>query len=206
MKLKVCGITSLEQLQQLQDLNVDFAGLIFYERSKRVVGDKLENQKWEIKNLKIKKVGVFVNAEIAEIKKTIDEYGLNFVQLHGEETPEACEKIQGFTSVIKAIQIGSGANLDEQLASYENSCDYFLFDTASKQYGGTGLQFDWQKLEEANFSKPFFLSGGIGLEDIEKIKTFQHPKLFAIDVNSRFETRPGVKDLGQVASFVKLLK
>ena len=103
----------------------------------------------------------------------------------------------------KAIQTEPGTDLDEESEKYKTVCDYFLFDTASKQYGGSGIQFDWKNLEKANISKPFFLSGGIGLEDVEKVKAFHNPMLFAIDVNSRFETSPGVKDLQQVASFLK---
>jgi phosphoribosylanthranilate isomerase len=203
MRLKVCGMTSLEQLQQLQDIDVDFAGLIFYEGSKRFAADKLKDQQSEIRRLKIKKVGVFVNADIKRIKKAVEDYGLSCVQLHGDESPEICGEVQNFVSVIKAIQIGAGTDLDEQLEKYKTICDCFLFDNASKQYGGSGIQFHWSKLEKANISKPFFLSGGIGLEDVEKVKAFDHPMLFAIDINSRFETSPGVKDLQQVASFLK---
>src|SRR5215213_4805076 len=143
MKLKVCGMTSLEQLQQLQNLGVDFAGLIFYEASKRFAGEKLENQKATIRKLEIKKVGVFVNENIETIKNAIEEYGLSYVQLHGDESPEFCQQVQKFIPVIKAIQVGAATNLDEPLEKYGNFCDYFLFDTASNQYGGSGLQFDW---------------------------------------------------------------
>ena len=196
-------MTSLEQLQQLQDLYVDFAGLIFYEASKRFIENKLKDQQTAIRNLEIKKVGVFVNAEIDTIKKAVEDYGLSYVQLHGDESPAFCEQTQNFVPVIKAIQVGLETNLDEQSGRFKNVCDYFLFDTASKHYGGSGMQFDWNKLENVNVSKPFFLSGGIGLEDAGKVKAFHHPMLYAIDVNSRFETSPGVKDLQQVANFLK---
>ena len=196
-------MTSFEQLQQLQDMGVDFAGLIFYEASKRFMGNSLKEQQQEVRNLEIKKVGVFVNAGLETIKRAVEDYGLSYVQLHGDESPEFCEQIQNFVSAIKAIQVGPGTDLDEHLEKYKNVCDYFLFDTASKHYGGSGVQFDWGKLEHVNIAKPFFLSGGIGLEDVENVKAFSHPMLYAIDVNSRFEVNPGVKDLQQVASFLK---
>ena len=205
MKLKVCGITSFEQLQNLDQLGVDFAGLIFYKNSKRFVGDKLNSRKSEIRNLKIKKVGVFVNAEIDTIKNEVKEYGLSYVQLHGDESEEFCREVKNFVPVIKAIRIGEESDLEKDLKVFEDACDYLLFDTDSKQYGGSGKQFNWDSLKQSNINKPFFLSGGIGLEDIDKVKTFRHPMLFAIDVNSRFESEPGIKDLGKVEQFMNAL-
>jgi phosphoribosylanthranilate isomerase len=185
MKLKVCGMKKLEQLQTLESLGVDFAGLIFYEKSKRFIGEELKDKAGEIGNLKIEKVGVFVNADIETIKAKTKDYGLNHIQLHGDENPGFCK---------------------DRLDQYADACDYFLFDTESKQYGGTGKQFDWDILNSVNIQKPFFLSGGIGLEDIGKVKSFAHPMLFAIDINSKFETSFGVKDLKQVEIFLKSLK
>ena len=105
--------------------------------------------------------------------------------------------------MIKAIRISEATDLEVQLDKFENVCDYFLFDTDSKQYGGSGKKFNWEVLQSVKINKPFFLSGGIGLQDIERVKAFQHPMLFAIDVNSKFETSPGIKDLKQVESFLK---
>lgn len=206
MKLKVCGMTELEQIQTLETCGVDFAGLIFYEGSKRFVGSKSKNQKSEIRNLKIDRVGVFVNATIPEIEQAVKDYGLSYVQLHGDESPEFCKKIKEFAFAIKAIRINIKTNLANELEKFEETCDYFLFDTDSKQYGGTGKKFDWGVLQSAEIDKPFFLSGGIGLEDLAEVKAFQHPMLFAIDVNSRFEISPGVKDLQQVKTFLEQLK
>jgi phosphoribosylanthranilate isomerase len=206
MKLKVCGITELNQLQILEKLGVDFAGLIFYEGSKRYVGNKLSDQKSEIRNLKIKKVGVFVNATIKDIEETVNNYGLSFVQLHGDESPEFCKKVKELVPVIKAIRINDETNLKKELEKFEDTCNYFLFDTDSKQYGGSGKKFNWEILLSTKINKPFFLSGGIGLQDIEEVKAFHHPMLFAIDVNSKFEISPGVKDLDQVKAFSKELK
>ena len=206
MKLKVCGMTDFEQLQKLEESGVDFAGLIFYEGSKRFVGNKLKNQKSEIRNLKIKKVGVFVNAAIEDIKDAAKEFGLSYVQLHGDETSEFCKEVKEFISVIKAVRINDKTNLENELNNYHNACDYFLFDTDSKLYGGTGKKFNWNILKVAPINEPFFLSGGIGLQDVEEIIAFQHPMLYAIDINSKFETSPGVKDLKQVEVFNQLLK
>lgn len=202
MKIKVCGITSFEQLQQLQDFKVDFAGLIFYEKSKRFVGDKLQNHKSEIRKLELEKVGVFVNADKTAIQNATDDYGLSYVQLHGKENAEFCEEVRKLVKVIKAIQVDRETKLREQLEQYRNACDYFLFDTATKNYGGSGLQFDWEILEEMEIVKPFFLSGGIGPGDVEKIQSFRHPELFAIDINSRFEVSPGTKNMELVKTFV----
>jgi phosphoribosylanthranilate isomerase len=203
MKLKVCGMAELNQLQTLEELGVDFAGLIFYEKSKRFIGEKLINQKSEIRNLKISKVGVFVNASVNEIEKAVKDYALSYVQLHGDETFEFCKEIKTFVPVIKAVRIGETTDLEPEMEKFENACDYFLFDTDSKEYGGSGKKFNWEVLQSVKINKPFFLSGGIGLQDIEDLKAFQHPMLFAIDVNSKFETSPGVKDLKEVESFLK---
>jgi phosphoribosylanthranilate isomerase len=206
MKLKVCGITKYDQLLQLDHLGVDFAGLIFYERSKRFVGDKLKNEAPDIKRLPIKKVGVFVNAGTEAIKKAVDDYDLAFAQLHGDESPDFCKQVNNLVPVIKAIRIGTAPNIEEQLLQYSDACTYFLFDTDSKEYGGTGKKFSWHVLQNKNIPKPFFLSGGIGLEDIVELKAFDHPQLFAIDVNSRFETEAGVKDMEKVKELINILK
>jgi len=206
MKLKVCGMTSFDQLQQLQEMGVDFAGLIFYENSKRFVGNKLSDQKSEIRNLKIKKIGVFVNAEIDTLKKEVNEYGLTYVQLHGDESAEFCKEVKDFVDVIKVIRISEQTDLEKELTVFEEACDYLLFDTDSKQYGGTGKQFNWNRLIQSDVKKPFFLSGGIGLEDIDKIKNFHHPMFFAIDVNSRLESEPGIKNMEKVEQLMNALK
>ena len=205
MKLKICGMTSFEQLQKLGQLGVDFAGLIFYENSKRFVGNKLNSRKSGIRNLQIKKVGVFVNAGIDQVGKEVKEYGLSYVQLHGDESVEFCKALRNFVSVIKAIRINEETDLERELTAFEEACDYLLFDTDSKQYGGGGKQFNWERLKLSNITKPFFLSGGIGLEEVNKLKNFHHPMLFAVDVNSRLEIEPGIKDMDMVKAFMNAL-
>ena len=198
-------MTSFEQLQKLDQLGVDFAGLIFYENSKRFVGDKLNAQKSKISQLEIKRVGVFVNAGIDQIEKEVKEYGLSYVQLHGDESVDFCRAVKDFVAVIKVIRVDEDTDLEGDLKVFEEACDYFLFDTDSKQFGGSGKQFNWDRLKRFNIKKPFFLSGGIGLDDVDKLKSFHHLMLFAVDVNSRFESEPGIKDTDKVEAFMNAL-
>lgn len=208
MNIKVCGITQLKQLQQLEALNIDFAGLIFYKESSRYVGDKLSKKDVKSADFDLKKVGVFVNPELIDVLDAIDEYGLDVVQLHGDENPEMCDDLSGEVEVIKAFRIKDNeADIDKMVKDFDDVCDYYLFDKATDySIGGTGKQFDWSILAKAKIEKPFFLSGGIGPEDAAKIKTFKHPDFFAVDINSRFEKEPGVKDMGLVLGFKQALK
>lgn len=204
MNIKVCGITQLKQLQQLDGLGIDFAGLIFVKDSPRYVGDKLNKDEIKNADFDLKTVGVFKNPEMIDVLDAIDEYGLNAVQLHGEETPEMCEDLSEEVEVIKVFNIGDdNVDIDALVADYDGVCDYYLFDTATKdgKTGGTGKKFDWKILSKAKIEKPFFLSGGIELGDIEKIKKFKHPDFLGVDVNSKFEKEPGVKDMGLVLQF-----
>ena len=208
MNTKVCGITQLKQLQQLDGLDIDFAGLIFHKDSPRYVGDKITAADLKNSDFDLKKVGVFVNADYDEIMDVVEEYGLDVVQLHGNESPELCEELSEEVEVIKAFKIGdSKVSIDELVADYDEVCDYYLFDTASSEVeGGTGKQFDWKLLSKAKIEKPFFLSGGIGVDDIAKVKTFKHPDYYAVDINSKVEKEPGVKDMALVLQFRQGLK
>ena len=208
MKIKVCGLTQSVQLKQVDELNVDYAGLIFYQRSQRFVLNKLHSEEVRKLNLAIQKVGVFVNASEEDIMTQIELYKLDMVQLHGDETPAFCKHISNAVSVIKAFKITNNneQNIDWMIKPYDECCDYYLFDTNRNAYGGTGEKFDWQILKKNKINKPFFLSGGIGFDDVEKVKGLQHPFLYAVDVNSRFEIEPGVKNIGQVEMFVKQFK
>ena len=190
MKLKVCGITQLDQLKQLDELGVDYAGLIFYPRSVRYMLNKLKGKDVQQLHLSLKKVGVFVNASEEDIMTQVENYGLDIVQLHGDETPGFCNHISNHVTVIKAFRITqtNEQNIDWMIKPYEEYCDYYLFDTNRKNaYGGTGEKFDWKILNKNKINKPFFLSGGIGLKDIEKLKAFEHPFFYAVDVNSKVE-------------------
>ncbi len=140
----------------------------------------------------------------------VNEFELDAVQLHGNETPELCDQLSGETEVIKVFHItpGKEQTVDELVADYDAVCDYYLFDTAGTVTlnGGTGQKFNWKALEKSRIEKPFFLSGGIGLEDAAAIKAFRHPDFFGIDINSRFEKEPGIKDMALILQLKQALK
>ncbi|MBK6634719.1 MAG: phosphoribosylanthranilate isomerase [Chitinophagaceae bacterium] len=208
MNTKVCGITQLKQLQQLDGLDIDFAGLIFYKDSPRYVGDKIAKEDLKNSDFDLKKVGVFVNAGYDEIMQVVEDYGLDVVQLHGDESPDLCEELSEDVEVIKAFKVkDSKVSIDEMVADYDEVCDYYLFDTASSDVeGGSGKQFDWKLLSKSKIEKPFFLSGGIGVDDVAKVKAFKHPDYYAVDINSKVEKEPGVKDMALVLQFRQGLK
>ena len=201
MKLKVCGITQLEQLKQLDEIGVNYAGLIFYEQSARCIINKLKADDVKDFPFTLKKIGVFVNAEEEYILSQVENFGLDIVQLHGDETPAFCSQVSNHVTVTKAFRITqtNEQNIDWMVKPYEEYCDYYLFDTNRKNaYGGTGEKFDWKVLNENKINKPFFLSGGIGINDIEKVKAFEHPFFYCVDVNSKVEIAKGVKDINIV--------
>lgn len=209
MRVKVCGITQALQAQQITEAGADFVGFIFYPPSSRYVYKSMPAN--EIKKLRnINKVGVFVNADVDEVLRTVDKCGLYLVQLHGNESPRYCEKVSQYITVIKAFRISENDNILWKIKDYYDVADLFMFDTEGASYGGTGKKFDWQKLKDINVGKPFFLSGGIGPNDVANIQQFQQnavaKDLFALDINSHFETSPGVKDIQQVTTFIQNVK
>ncbi|SEW22569.1 phosphoribosylanthranilate isomerase [Chitinophaga sp. YR573] len=203
MKIKVCGITRREDLLKLVEYQVDYAGFIFYEKSPRFAGSKLDPR--TIRETKeIKKVGVFVDAPLEQVRRTITDYGLDMVQLHGDETPGYCASID--IPVVKAFRVRTNISWDS-IQPYIAVTDYFLFDTdAGNAYGGTGIKFNWELLNNYPYEHPFFLSGGIGPEQLNELLEFKHPALFAVDVNSKFETHPGVKDMEKVKPFTEQIQ
>lgn len=207
MKIKVCGNTDVQQVHELAEAGADYAGFIFYEFSPRYI--LKQDISREIKKITgIGKVGVFVNAEEEEIMKQVDDFGLNLVQLHGDETASFCNRISERIKVIKAFRIADiDKNIDWLVKDYEESCDYYLFDKGSAGiYGGTGQKFNWDILSPEKINKPFFLSGGITINDVAALREFTHPCWYGVDVNSRFETAPGIKDMALVKEFMKQLK
>ena len=209
MNIKVCGITQIKQLQQLDGLNIDFAGLIFSKASPRYVVGKIAKEDIAALDLDIKKVGVFADAGYEEIMQAVEDYGLDVVQLHGTETPQLCEQLIDDVEVIKSFGINAATgSIDSLVADYDAVCDYYLFDTAISggPTGGTGQQFDWKLIKKSKIEKPFFLSGGISVEDAAKIKAFKHPDFFGIDINSRFEKTPGIKDMALVLQLKQVMK
>ncbi len=211
MRIKVCGMTSAEQVMQLDEMGTEFAGFIFYPKSPRYVYKFMPRP--EIKKIKgkgINKVGVFVNAPVEEVLQAVDDCGLYIVQLHGDETPRYCEKIANYVTVVKAFRLREDDNILWKVKDYRDIADMFLFDTEGAGYGGTGKKFDWNVLKGLNIGKPFFLSGGIEPDDAEKLKELLldpvAKDLFSIDVNSKFETSPGVKDMDKLKEFIAKIK
>lgn len=202
-------MTKLAQLRELEEMGVDFAGLIFYPKSPRsVLKSSLNAANLKDEKLKINKVGVFVNEVLDVVLKTVDNWELDVVQLHGDETPRYCEQVSNHVNTVKAFRIGDDTNIPYKVYPYMEAVDLFLFDTLGKQYGGTGEQFDWNLLKKANLQKPYFLSGGIGVEDTGRIQAFAEAErnLFSLDVNSQFELSPGVKDMAKLRDFVASCK
>jgi phosphoribosylanthranilate isomerase len=206
IKLKVCGMKYKENIQELVAISPDYIGFIFYPKSKRYVGDQLDvDYVNKIPNT-ITKVGVFVNATTDEIVKTAEKYGIEFIQLHGDEGVEQCKelKFHGF-HVIKAFSIDQHFDFDA-LSKYKLYTDYYLFDTKGESQGGNGYAFDWSVLDHYNNEKPFFLSGGVGTDNIEGIEALKHLDIHAVDVNSKFEKSPGLKDVKLLREFEAKLR
>lgn len=194
MKLKVCGMRESTNIRELLKLQPDYMGFIFYVKSRRDVADRLDIQLLNAFPSNTKKVGVFVNAELDFVKGKVAEFGLDLVQLHGDETPEYCFdlKMNGI-KLMKVFSVGESFDFGE-LEVYKPYVDFFLFDTKGKERGGNGKLFNWEILNEYNGAVPYFLSGGIDLGNIESISDLK-VQPYAIDVNSKFEIGPGLKDL-----------
>jgi phosphoribosylanthranilate isomerase len=208
MRVKVCGMTQIEQVDKLADAGVAFAGFIFYPKSPRYVFKHMTTTQIRKEN-NINKVGVFVNSSIEEVLHMVDECRLHMVQLHGDESPKYCEKIADYVSVVKAFRLSENDSVEWMIRPFMDVCDMFMFDTMGAGYGGTGKKFDWNLLKGQTIGKPFFLSGGIEPGDEEKLKSFTEEPvakaMFAIDINSRFEVTPGFKDMAKVKQFTDRL-
>jgi phosphoribosylanthranilate isomerase len=206
MFLKICGLREPDNIEAvLKAAQPDYIGFIFYARSARHVGGKLPP--YFARGLSgVKKVGVFVNETTAAIKDAVADYGLDLIQLHGQEPPEQAAALkEAGLGVIKVFAVGNGFDFAE-LSPYEGVADYFLFDTKGKQPGGNGVVFNWDLLRDYPSETPFFLSGGIGPDSGELLAAFSHPRLHALDVNSKFEQRPGLKDAAALEGFRESLQ
>jgi len=203
--IKVCGMRDPQNIKALIALAPQYMGFIFYEKSKRFVGEDFDDQLiLSIPNT-IKKTGVFVNAELAYIKQKVNKHQLDAVQLHGDETPELCKQLGELgVQIIKVFSVGAFFDFSVVLP-FGECADFYLFDTKGKERGGNGFTFDWDKLDFYTADKPFFLSGGIGPESAAAITRFRHPKCIAIDINSKFEISPGLKDIEQIKAFKQSL-
>lgn len=243
LKIKVCGMREKENISQLCKLHPDYIGFIFYSKSKRYVGKKIDNKILKSIPENIKKVGVFVNEDFSELEQIIELNKLNAVQLHGDETPEYCEKAkQKNVIVIKAFRVGAGFNFNA-INEYKKYCDFFLFDTMTESFGGSGKKFNWDILKNFDNEKPIFLSGGISLNDAQELINLADIKnkpqnknnsqscnidlrkmeqsfssaesanggegglnIHALDINSKFEFEPGVKNIELVKQFINKIR
>jgi phosphoribosylanthranilate isomerase len=208
-RVKVCGLTNINQVRQLNELGVEFAGFNFYRRSPRYVYKSMPSTTIKKLRGKINKVGIFVDEDADELLRTVDDCGLYLVQLHGNESPRYCEKISNYITVIKAFRLSDDDNVEWKIKDYYDAADMFMFDTETTAFGGSGKKFNWKILKELKINKPFFLAGGICPEDADEIKKFAQQNvakdLFAVDINSRFEVMPGVKDIDVIKNFCKKL-
>lgn len=213
LKLKVCGMKHPENIREVAELVPDYMGFIFYEKTPRFFDAEIP----EIPK-SIKKTGVFVDADAAFILEKIKEHNLNAVQLHGKESAEFCEKLkesinENGIEIIKVFSVKDDFVFDK-LKKYEGLVDFFLFDTKGKNKGGNGVSFNWEILKGYPSTTPFFLSGGIGLEEAEEIKKLsdffrkkgKEKLLYAVDVNSRFESEPGLKEIEKLKIFKNIME
>ena len=210
MMIKVCGMREAENIREVEALGIDLMGFIFWPKSSRYVSERpayLPTQ--------CKRVGVFVNEDAETIKKIAEDYALDYIQLHGSESPEQISHLSPLTShlsIIKAFNIATTEDL-EATKPYEGIVDYYLFDTKGKSVGGNGEKFDWSVLSDYVGETPFLLSGGIGPDDAERVKSFltshlsplTSKKCIGIDLNSRFETAPAIKNVAVLSRFLSQL-
>ena len=204
MEFKVCGITSIEQAEAISSQGAHFIGFIFYPSSKRYALSNLSLEDIAaFKPTNSKKVGVFVNETIENVLDTAHKAGLDMIQLHGEEDASYCAAIQAVFPVIKVFRVSKDLS---NFAAFENGTTYYLFDTDSALYGGTGQHFNWEIIKKTRCNKPFFLSGGIGMNDVQGIQVLKAATagqdLVALDMNSKFETSPGIKNIELIKTFI----
>ncbi len=200
MIVKVCGMREAENIRAVEALGVDWMGFIFWEHSSRCVC-----QRPAYLPTRAKRVGVFVDASLDVVCQHVEAFGLDVVQLHGSESPTYLHDLRnalaGDVLIVKAFSIATRDDL-LQTSLYEGLADFFLFDTKAQLVGGNGRKFDWAVLAHYNGSTPFLLSGGIGPDDASRLSAFSHPRLAGIDLNSRFEAAPALKNVELLKQFL----
>jgi phosphoribosylanthranilate isomerase len=206
LKIKVCGMKYPDNISALSDIKPDYMGFIFYPSSKRFIGLDFQKSDLNAIDKEIIKTAVFVNAHLHEVVEFGNLYGFKTIQLHGSETPEFCEllKEQGF-KIIKAFGVDEDFDF-KTIESFVNSVDFFLFDTKTKEYGGSGQVFNWEVLDNYHLEKPFLLSGGLSLDNLTSIKKIENPYFYGVDLNSKFEIEPGLKDIEKLELAFKILR
>lgn len=206
MKVKICGMKFPKNILEIGALQPDYMGFIFYPKSKRFVGENFSIRSIEKLPKSIKKVGVFVNESVKIILENVSKYKLDAVQLHGNESVETCASIkENGVEVIKVFSVDNYFNFEEVLP-FEVVSDYFLFDTRTEKYGGSGIVFNWEILEKYTVSKPFFLSGGLGLENLNTITKVTHPALVGLDFNSKLEDKNYKKISEEVSELIHKIR
>lgn len=203
MKIKVCGLREANNIAAIAALKPDYMGFIWYAPSPRYVY-RLPEEVLSNLPANIIKTAVFVNENIDVINALITQFDFNAVQLHGQESPEFCSVLKPRVQVLKAFGVDEHFNF-EQLKAYEGTVDYFLFDTKTDKHGGSGQTFNWALLDSYRLNVPFFLSGGISLDNLQEIKNIKHPAFYGVDLNSRFEIAPGVKDIEKLKQAFEML-
>lgn len=204
LKLKICGMKHAANIAEVADLHPDYLGFIFYKQSPRSISEITAEL---IKYIPptIRTTGVFVNEEVEVVRAMIAKYNLKAVQLHGQESVSYLEALKETNvTIIKAFGIDTNFDFD-QLKAYQMKVDYFLFDTQTPAHGGSGKVFDWTLLQNYQLNAPYFLSGGIGLKNVDAIRAMDDSRLYGIDVNSRFEIEPGLKKIDELKEFKALM-
>lgn len=204
MKIKVCGMKYPENIRAVASLQPDYLGFIFYDKTPRYIGEPDRSMMAEIPAT-IQKTGVFVNESPEKTKALVTGYRLDAVQLHGSESPEFCAGLKAHTTVIKAFGVDGLFDFGI-LNEYAEAVDYFLFDTKTAIHGGSGKSFNWQLLNGYSLDVPFFISGGLSPENIEEAIQIDHPEFYGLDLNSRFETAPGLKAIDKLERAFAIIK
>ena len=204
MIIKVCGIKTRENIEFLSKTKIDMVGLNFYAPSVRYISPDTDENIFNAFYSDVKRVGVFVNEAYDQILTLSAKYRLDYVQLHGDEEESFCKRIAAHLPVIKVFRVDESFDFSESMGF--ESADMFLFDTRTKNYGGSGKQFDWSILNNYKGQKRFLLSGGIGPGDEESILKLNHKKFAGIDINSKFESSPGIKDESLILPFLNKME
>ncbi len=204
MKIKVCGLKHQENIEHLSSLPIDYMGFIFYKKSPRYIENAIDFDFIRQIPKQIIKTGIFVNQDPYSVFNAIAHYNLDAIQLHGEESESICKEFKPYVKVIKAFGVNDSFDF-KCLETYVPYVDFFLFDTLTELHGGSGRQFNREILKNYTYDVPFFLSGGIDETSVEDLKKIDHPQLYAVDINSKFEISPALKDIEKIKSFIQNL-
>ena len=204
MKIKICGLKQPENIKAIAAFEPDYMGFICYNATPRYIDDLSANALDDIPAY-VLKTGVFVNENEENINRLIVNYNFDAIQLHGNESAGFCRLFKDKVIVIKAFGLYDSFNFTD-LEQYKNAIHYFLFDTKTIIHGGSGKTFNWDILKDYKLDTPFFLSGGLSLDNLEEVMKIDHPQFYGVDLNSRFETEPGIKDIQKIKKAFDILR